>query len=107
MFGRFSSVATALAALVVAWSLDLDTTCQAQVIHRSPNLFYNYYVPAGSYGGVPARLYLSPRPTPRVVGHTYVTYQPFMPHEFLYPHCRVYVRYNSSGGWTRTAVTWH
>ena len=110
MFGRFAPVAIALAALLVAWGLDLDNSCQAQIItqHRaSPDLFYNYYVPPGSCGGVPAQLYLSPRPSPPVVGHTYVTYPPFMPHEFLYPHHRVYWRNHSSGSWTRTSITWH
>jgi hypothetical protein len=59
------------------------------------DLFSNYYV-GGSYcGDVPAQLYLSPRPTPPLVGHTYITYQPLMPHEFLYPHSRHYYRYDS------------
>ncbi len=54
------------------------------------DLFYNYYVPGN--GAPPAQLYLSPRPTPPLVGHTYVTYQPFYPHEMLYPHRRTYYR---------------
>ena len=80
---------------------------QAEARHRtSPDLFYNYYVPASYYGGVPTQLYLCPRPTPPRVGHTYVTYQPLMPHEFLYKHRRVYRRYNPGSGWTRTSVSW-
>jgi hypothetical protein len=110
MIGRFSPAVIALAALLVVGNLGLDTTCQAQAVHHyrtSPDLFYNYYVPPGGYGGVPAQMYLSPRPTPPVVGHTYVTYQPLMPHEFLYPHHRKYWRYNSSNNrWTRTMVIW-
>ena len=70
------------------------------------DLFYNYYVPPGPDGGVPAQLYLCPRPTPPVVGHTYVTYQPLMPHEFLYKHRRVYVRQNPGAGTTVTRVQW-
>lgn len=50
--------------------------------------FYNYY--ADSPGGVPAQLYVSPRPTPPLVGHTYYTYQPLLPHEFMYKHQRTY-----------------
>ena len=110
MIGRFLPVAIGLAAVLVGGDLDLQTAREARAAQNyrtSPNLFYNYYVPAGNYGGAPAQLYLSPRPTPPVVGHTYVTYQPLMPHEFLYPHCRTYLRYNGpNGGWTRTAVTW-
>ena len=49
---------------------------------RAPILFYNYYVPpvgcttCGSQGSSGAELYISPRPTPPLVGHTYITYQP-------------------------------
>ncbi len=72
------------------------------------NLFYNYYVGPGYNGvGTPAQLYLSPRPTPPLVGHTYVTYQPFMPHEYLYKHHRLYVRVHPDGSGTRTKVSWY
>ena len=70
----------------------------------SPDLFYNYYVPPGSSGGVGAELYVSPRPTPPMVGHTWVTYQPLMPHEFMYRHCRCHVRRNPGAGLTCTKV---
>jgi hypothetical protein len=110
MIGRLPSAAIGLAAVLLAWGVAPDTAHRAQAAHHyrtSPDLFYNYYVPSGSYGGVPAQLYLSPRPTPPVVGHTYVTYQPLLPHEFLYPHHRRYWRYNPSNGrWTRTMVVW-
>ena len=69
-----------------------------------PDLFYNYYVPGGP-GGVPAAMYLAPRPVPPLVGHTYYTYQPLLPHEFMYPHQRRYYRYYNCGtGLTRTSV---
>lgn len=72
------------------------------------DLFYNYYVGPGVYGnGVPAKMYLSPRPTPAWVGHTYVTYQPLMPHEFMYKHRRSYIRLHPDGSGTRTTVRWH
>jgi len=110
MIGRLPSVAIALAALLAAGSLVPDAMHQAQAANHystEPELFHNYYVPPGNYGGVPAQLYLSPVPTPPVVGHTYVTYQPLLPHEFLYPHCRKYWRYNNSNDrWTRTQVVW-
>lgn len=56
------------------------------------DLFANYYVNS-SVGGPPAQLYLSPRPTPPLVGHTYITYEPVMPHEFLHRHAKRYYRY--------------
>ena len=69
-----------------------------------PDLFYNYYVPGGP-GGVPAAMYLAPRPVPPLVGHTYYTYQPLLPHEVMYPHQRRYYRYYNCGpGLTRTSV---
>ena len=37
-----------------------------------------------------ASMYPSPIPTPPIVGHTYYTYQPLMPHEMMYAHKRNY-----------------
>ena len=74
---------------------------------RGNDLFYNYYVPGGpGYCGVPAQLYTAPLPVPAFVGHTYYTYQPLMPHEFLYKHHRSYYRHNPGGGWVQTKVSW-
>ena len=67
------------------------------------DLFYNYYVGPGPSGAA-AQMYISPQPTPAFVGHTWVTYQPFMPHEYLYRHKRSYYTYNPGAGWTRTNV---
>jgi hypothetical protein len=109
MTGRRLPLTIALAALALAWSLSPDGAHQAQAAARhrtAPDLFYNFYVPPGGCPGVPARLYLCPRPTPPLVGHTYVTYEPLMPHEFLYKHTRTYWRQNPGAGWTRTVVTW-
>jgi hypothetical protein len=72
--------------------------------YGQPNLFYNHWV-APSYGGVGAAMYLSPRPVPPFVGNTFITYQPLMPHEFLYHHHRSYHRYyNDCRGLNRTCV---
>ena len=98
-----------LAAVLAATGLLGDASHQALAAGRqrvAPDLFYNYYVPPGYYGGVGAQLYLCPVPTPPLVGHTYVTYEPLMPHEFLYPHCRKYRRYHADGTVTRTCVMW-
>lgn len=86
-----------LASLFASAALLADQTAQAGGLFRGPqrqyDLFYNYYVDGA--GGVPAQLYIAPRPTPPLVGHTYVTYQPLMPHEYLYrPHLRVYRRWD-------------
>ncbi len=69
------------------------------------DLFYNYYAPTCG-DGVSAQLYVSPRPVPAHVGHTYITYQPLMPHEFLYKHHRTYFRYHPGSGVTKTKVHW-
>jgi hypothetical protein len=96
----------ALTALAV-YQTDLGTEHRAEAARlRSPDLFQNYYVPPRGNGGVGAQLYLAPRPSPPRVGHTYYTYQPLLPHEFLYPHHRKYYRRNPDGGWTRTVVSW-
>jgi len=61
----------------------------------TPDVFSNYYypaIPAGAYPGVGAQLYVSPRPVPARVGHTWITYPPFMRHGFLYKHPRRYIR---------------
>jgi hypothetical protein len=74
--------------------------------HGNPDLFYNFYVPP-TCGGAGAQMYLAPQPVPPVVGYTYYTYQPLMPHEFLYRHHRRYHRYYNEGrGLTRTSVVW-
>jgi hypothetical protein len=70
------------------------------------DLFYNFYVPPVGEPSVGAELYPCPRPVPPRVGWTYVTYQPLMPHEFLYHHHRYYVTMNPDGSPTRTSVRW-
>jgi hypothetical protein len=51
------------------------------------DLFYNFYE-GPDPSGTAAAMYVSPRPVPVHVGHTYTTYQPLMPHEYLYRHTR-------------------
>jgi hypothetical protein len=71
-----------------------------------PTLQYNYYYPVPGSNGIPARLYLCPRPTPAHVGYTYITYQALAPHEFLWRHQATYYR-PYAGGVTVTSVRWH
>ena len=89
-----------------AWVLGGSPAAAHDGFKKPGDLFYNYYVPPDPRQGVGAQLYVSPRPTPPVVGHTYITYQPLMPHEFLYPHYRVYWRHLPEGQCTRTFVGW-
>ncbi len=71
---------------------------------QQKDLFYNYYAQPGPFNGAAAEMYVSPRPVPPFVGHTWGTYQPFYPHEFLYRHQRGYYTYNRGAGWRRTNV---
>lgn len=74
--------------------------------YGNPDLFYNFYVPNNC--GVPAAMYVAPRPVPQTVGHTYYTYQPLMPHEFMYSHYRTYRKaYDDGRGINRTNVKWY
>jgi len=107
MVQRLLHISLATVALLIIANVCLNSPQEAQAAKRkSPDLFYNFYVPPCGWGGAGAQLYLCPRPTPPMVGHTYVTYQPLMPHEFLYRHCRSYYRKNPGAGWTRTKVWW-
>ena len=70
----------------------------------NPHLFYNYYSPTQG-GGIPSVIYPAPRQVPLIIGHTYNTYQPLMPHEFMYRHNRSYHNYYPNGaGFTRTFI---
>jgi hypothetical protein len=102
-----------LAAFAIAMLWQSDTAC-AQQLHGDSkrrisyqyqkDLFYNYYAQPGPFYYTPAQIYVSPQPVPPNVGHTWVTYQPFMPHEYMWRHQRAYYTYNPGAGWTRTNV---
>jgi hypothetical protein len=84
-------IAVEMAATGTCFAIAIDGGAEAPV----PDVFYNFYtppVPAGPYPAMGAQLYVAPRPVPPRVGHTWYTYPPFMPHEFLYKHRRKYVR---------------
>ena len=66
----------------------------------------NYYAPAGSPAGVTAQMYPSPRPTPPLVGYTYIPYRPLAPQQFLYAHRNVYLTGGGGNGLTRTTVSY-
>ena len=109
-------IKTGVLALLVALVASVDpSTADAGGRRRCPHcrhvnnevsqpLFYNFYA-MPRCGGMPAQLYVSPMPVPQHVGLTYITYQPLMPHHFLYRHSRSYHRYYNNGrGMTRTSV---
>lgn len=67
------------------------------------DLFYNFHE-GPDPSGVTADMYVSPRPTPPHVGHTYTTYQPLMPHEYMHRHTRSHYAYAPGAGWTRSKI---
>jgi hypothetical protein len=74
--------------------------------YLTPQLFYQFYV-GGNCGSMPAGMYPTPMPTPPLVGHTYFTYPPLLPHEYMYAHHRVYhYHYNHNRGLSRTKVVY-
>ncbi len=69
-----------------------------------PDLFYNYYT-QGNCNATNAQMYVAPVPVPPTVGHTFYTYQPFMPEEMLYWHTNRYHKYYDNGrGMNHTKV---
>jgi hypothetical protein len=98
-----------LATFVVACHLDLGNSPEAWAERRvrtADQMFYNYYVPPCGDPPTGAQLYVCPLPTPPLVGHTWITYEPFLPHEFLWHHHRTYKREQPDGKKTTTHVTW-
>lgn len=67
------------------------------------DLFANYYEGPNPSGTATA-MYVSPRPVPVHVGHTYTTYQPWMPHEYLYRHTRSHYAHHPGCGWSRAKI---
>lgn len=108
-FGRIAimlvGACVLLGALTCGTVLAHDAALGQAHNHRAGDLFPSYWAPAAP-GVISAPLYVAPVPTPPYVGHTWVTYQPLYPHEFLYPHSKVYWRKNPQGGWTRVSVHW-
>ncbi len=69
-----------------------------------PDLFYNNYT-QGNCNATNAQMYVAPLPVPPTVGHTFYTYQPFMPEEMLYWHTNRYHKYYDNGrGMNHTKV---
>ena len=106
-FLRFSALAVVAAGLMQSCpAANAEGAWQRTITYQDKNdLFANYYV--GPYPrGTAAQMYVSPVPVPAHVGHTYTTYQPLMPHEFLYKHTRSHYAHAPGAGWYRSKVRW-
>jgi uncharacterized low-complexity protein len=85
---------------------DIESGCVPRT-YGYPDLFYNYYT-QGECNSTNAQMYISPVPVPPNVGHTFYTYQPFMPHEMLYWHKDRYHNYYDGGrGMNHTKVHYY
>lgn len=81
-----------------------DGRHKARIQYQQPHdIFYNNFVGPGP-GGVPAQMYMSPRPVPAHVGHMYNTYPAFYPQEMMHKHRRSWYTYHRGAGWNRTKV---
>ena len=75
--------------------------------YGQPDLFYNFFT-QGYCNQTNAQMYLSPVPVPPNVGHTFYTYQPFYPHEYLYWHKNRFHNYYDNGrGTNRTRALYY
>lgn len=109
LHGRCPNCGGALGSLGGHFGLGRGRTVESTIQERSygqPDLFYNYYT-EGLANRANAQMYLSPVPVPPNVGHTFYTYQPFLPHHMLYPHVDKYHRYYDGGrGMNRTRASY-
>ena len=111
MFSRISEASLVLCLVATVWqvsltaqALDSEGRWKRSISYQDKNdLFANYQV-GPNPSGTPAPMYVSPLPVPAHVGHTYTTYQPLMPHEYLYKHTRSHYAHVPGSGWTRSKV---
>ena len=109
MLYRISRFSLIMCLLVAFWQSAeeaeaIEGLWKRHISYQSKNdLFYNFYE-GPNPSGAATRMYISPQPVPPHVGHTYTTYQPLMPHEYLYRHTRSHYAYAPGCGWTRSKV---
>src|SRR5208282_1912722 len=104
---RRLSQAAIVAFLAATWfSIAGQADAQTYGAPGWPSPEANYYAMPTGPEGLTAALYPSPRPTPPLVGETYITYGPLSPHEFLYLHHQCYKSHNDACQVTRTSVTY-
>ena len=66
----------------------------------------NYYAMPADTNGLTAAMYPCPRPTPPLIGQTYITYGPLDPQQFMYLHYNFYETCYGPGQRTSTSVTY-
>ena len=107
MAHRLSQAAIATVLAAATWcALAADARAQSYGLPGWTSPEPNYYAMPTGPDGLTAALYPSPRPTPPLVGQTYITYEALAPQEFLYRHEAHYKTYNGPHQVTRTSVMW-
>ena len=104
---RYASTLLVAAAPCCCWAALPCNRRWPKVLPDRTTCFTTITCRPGSPAGVAAAMYPCPRPTPPLVGHTYVTYQPLLPQEFLYQHELHYRTCYPDGSRTRTTVTYN
>ena len=105
MAQRLSQAALVLLLATATWctlSGDLHAQSYGQPGWVSPEP--NYYAMPTGPDGLTAALYPSPRPTPPLIGQTYITYEPLSPAEFLERHVEFHKTNNGHRPLTRTTI---
>ncbi|HBE66852.1 MAG TPA: hypothetical protein DDW52_01755 [Planctomycetaceae bacterium] len=92
---RLGSKLIALAVFAIGASAVSNAQAQ-QYVSVGQQLFANQYT-QGYANQATAQMYVSPVPVPQWVGHTYITYEPLYPHQFMYSHTDRYHSYYDGG----------
>jgi len=109
MHNRIARASLLVAMVIGVWNFCQESSAagghhKRTISYQNKNdLFYNAYV-GPNPSGTAAQMYVSPQPVPAHVGHTYITSQPLMPHEYMYHHSRSHYVYNHGAGWTRAKI---
>ena len=84
-----------------------NTVAYGNVLGRGTQPLFEKYFTQGNANQATAGMYISPIGVPGHVGHTYYTYQPFYPHQYLYQHHDRYHSYYDGGrGLNRTHASY-
>ena len=84
-----------------------NTVAYGNVLGRGTQPLFENYFTKGNANQATAGMYISPIGVPGHVGHTYYTYQPFYPHQYLYQHHDRYHSYYDGGrGLNRTHASY-
>lgn len=85
-----------------------NTVAYGNILGRGTQPLFENYFTQGNANQATAGMYMSPIGVPGNVGHTYYTYQPFYPHQYLYQHHDRYHSYYDGGrGMNRTSAKYY